>query len=105
VKRGVAIARRIDTGNVDVNDFPQTYGSAEVPFGGRKASGIGQVNVATGLRGYCHALPVQVDRFGGKQTAGVFPRDASQDAGFQKFVRFLWGNPIGRMLSLLRLPF
>lgn len=105
VKRGVAIARRIDTGNVDVNDFPQTYGSAEVPFGGRKASGIGQVNGATGLRGYCHALPVQVDRFGGKQTAGVFPRDASQDEGFQKFIRFLWGNPVGRMISLLRLPF
>jgi hypothetical protein len=35
----------------------------------------------------------------------VFPRDGSQDEGFQKFVRFLWGNPIGRMISMVRLPF
>ena len=75
VARGVEIAKRIDTGSVDVNDFPQTYGTIEAPFGGRKASGIGQVNGPTGLRSYCHAMPVQVDRFGGKQTSGIFPRD------------------------------
>jgi len=105
VKRGIEIGKRIDTGCVDINDFPQTYGSAEAPFGGRKASGIGQVNGAAGLRGYCHAQPIQVDRFGGRQTASVFPRDAGKDEGFQKFVGFLWGNAVGRMISMLRLPF
>jgi hypothetical protein len=44
-------------------------------------------------------------RLGGKQTAGVFPRDASRDEGFSKFMRFLWGNPIGRKISMMRLPF
>jgi len=104
VERGVEIAKRIDTGSVDVNDFPQTYGTIEAPFGGRKASGIGQVNGPTGLRSYCHAQPVQVDRFGGKQTAGVFPRDNSQDEGFQKFIKFLWGTAAGRAISLMRIP-
>jgi len=105
VNRGIEIGKRIDTGCVDINDFPQTYGSAEAPFGGRKASGIGQVNGAAGLRGYCHAQPIQVDRFGGRQTSTVFPRDASKDEGFQKFMGFLWGNAFGRMISMLRLPF
>ena len=104
-RKGVEIGKRIDTGNIDVNDFPQTYGSAEAPFGGRKASGVGQVNGAAGLRGYCHAQPIQVDRFGGRQTAGRYPLSLKDDVGFQKFVRFLWGTALGRKISMLRLPF
>jgi len=103
-QKGFNIASRIETGSVDVNDFPGTYGSSEAPFGGRKASGVGQVNGPAGLKGYCHALPIQIDRFGGKRTAGVYPRDIKQDADFQKFMRFLWGNPIGRKLAMMRLP-
>ncbi len=102
--KGVEIAKRIDTGSVDINDFPQTYGSAEAPFGGRKASGVGQVNGAAGLRGYCHAQPIQIDRFGGRQTAGRYPLSSKQDAGFQKFMRFLWGTSLGRKLSMMRAP-
>ena len=103
-RKGFEIAKRIDTGSVDINDFPQTYGSAEAPFGGRKASGVGQVNGAAGLRGYCHAQPIQTDRFGGRQTAGRYPLSFKQDAGFQKFMRFLWGTGLGRKLSMMRLP-
>jgi len=104
-KRGFELAKRLDTGNVDINDFPQTYGSIEAPFGGVKASGIGQVNGATGLRGYCHTLPIQTDRFGGKQTAGRYPLSLKQDEGFQKFLAFLWGTWLGRKISMMRLPF
>ncbi|MBW2274984.1 MAG: aldehyde dehydrogenase family protein [Deltaproteobacteria bacterium] len=103
-RRGFEIAKRIDTGSVDINDFPQTYGSSEAPFGGRKASGVGQVNGAVGLRGYCHAQPIQTDRFGGRQTAGRYPLSLKDDEGFQKFMRFLWGNPLGRMISMMRVP-
>ena len=103
-RRGFEIAKRIDTGSVDINDFPQTYGSSEAPFGGRKASGVGQVNGAVGLRGYCHAQPIQTDRFGGKQTAGRYPLSLKDDEGFQKFMRFLWGNPLGRKISMMRVP-
>lgn len=103
-KRGFEIAQQLDTGSVDINDFPQTYGSIETPFGGRKASGVGQVNGATGLRGYCHAQPIQTDRFGGKQTAGRYPLSLKDDAGFQKFLGFLWGTSFGRVISMMRLP-
>jgi acyl-CoA reductase-like NAD-dependent aldehyde dehydrogenase len=104
-KRGFELAKRMDTGSVDINDFPQTYGSSEAPFGGVKASGIGQVNGPTGLRGYCHAMPIQTDRFGGKQTAGRYPLSLKDDEGFQKFLVFLWGTWLGRKISMMRLPF
>src|SRR5690348_17906673 len=38
-----------------VNDCAITYGATEAPFGGRKQSGVGQVNGETGLKGYCYA--------------------------------------------------
>ena len=37
--------------------------SASRAVRGRKASGVGQVNGETGLRGYCFATPVIIDRF------------------------------------------
>ncbi len=104
-KRGFELAKRMDTGSVDVNDFPQTYGSGEAPFGGVKASGIGQVNGPTGMRSYCHALPIQIDRFGGKQTAGHYPVTPKAAEDLSKFVGFLWGTWFGRKISMMRMPF
>lgn len=103
-RKGYEIARRIDSGSVCVNDMAITYGAPEAPFGGWKNSGIGQYNGETGLKGYCHVQPILIDRFGGKQTANSYPYSTKKEVGFQKFVRFLWGNWIGRKISMLRLP-
>ena len=65
---------------------------------------MGQVSGAAGLRGYCHALPIQTDRFGGRQTAVAYPLSSKKDVGFQKFMRFLWGTWLGRKMSMMRLP-
>ncbi len=72
----------------------------EAPFGGRKSSGVGQVNGESGLRGYCFAQPILVDRFGGRQTAAKnYPYSFAKDAGMQRLMRLLWGTPLGRWLS------
>ncbi|MDE0884431.1 MAG: aldehyde dehydrogenase family protein [Myxococcota bacterium] len=97
--KGVRIAQRMDSGSICVNDMTMTYGVQEAPFGGRKASGIGQVNGETGLRGYCHAEPILVDRRGGKMSEGRYPYSVKSDAGLQKFIQFLWGTSLGRWLS------
>ena len=97
--KGVRMARRMESGSVCVNDMTMTYGIQEAPFGGRKASGIGQVNGETGLRGYCHAEPIIVDRRGGKMSDARYPYRASSDAGLQKFMKFLWGTSLGRWLA------
>ncbi len=98
-EKGIAIASRIHTGGVCVNDMTLTYGIPEAPFGGRKASGLGQVNGPEGLRGYCHAQPIIADRKGRGKIQGGYPYTRKKEDGMQKFIRLLWGTRIGRLLS------
>ena len=98
-RKGIKIAERMESGSVCVNDMTMTYGIQEAPFGGRKESGIGQVNGETGLKGYCHAEPILVDRRGGKMSVSRYPYRAKSDAGLKKFMKILWGTGLGRWLS------
>ncbi|MBW2241910.1 MAG: aldehyde dehydrogenase family protein [Deltaproteobacteria bacterium] len=98
-EKGIAMARRLESGSVCVNDMTMTYGLQEAPFGGVKQSGIGQVNGETGLKGYCHATPILVDRFGGRQTASRYPYTHEKDEGIRRFMRLQWGTALGRRLS------
>jgi acyl-CoA reductase-like NAD-dependent aldehyde dehydrogenase len=98
-RKGVALAERLHAGSVCINDMTMTYGAPEAPFGGRRSSGVGQVNGVVGLRGYTHAQPILTDRFGGKQTADTYPYTFQKDARIQKLIRILFGSPLGRWLS------
>ena len=93
------MARRIESGSVCVNDMTMTYGVQEAPFGGVKHSGLGQVNGPVGLTGYCHAEPILVDRFGGRQTAARYPYTRKKDDGIKKVMHLQWGTALGRWLS------
>src|SRR6185312_2206480 len=85
--RAIAIARRIETGSVCVNESSITYGACEAPFGGRKASGVGQVNGEAGLRGYCHAMPIVIDRFGPKEEQVWYPYTAEKEKILQRVMK------------------
>jgi succinate-semialdehyde dehydrogenase/glutarate-semialdehyde dehydrogenase len=98
-KRACEIAQRLETGSVCVNDPALIYGVPEAPFGGRKESGIGQVNGAKGLRGYCHELPILIDRFGGRQVQGGYPYRLQALEGIKRFLKIFFGTPLGRWLS------
>ena len=98
-EKGVRMAERMETGSVCINDMALTYGVPEAPFGGVKQSGVGQVNGELGLRGYCHAQPVLIDRFGGKEVQGGYPYTAKNLAGMKKFARILFGTPLRRLLG------
>ncbi|MRI33997.1 aldehyde dehydrogenase [Endozoicomonas sp. OPT23] len=98
-KKGFEIAQRIETGSMCINDMAVTYGAPEAPFGGVKSSGIGQVNGEVGLKGYCHAMPIITDRFGGKEMQSGYPYTAEKVDGLKKVMNFLWRNPIGRLFS------
>lgn len=88
--RGEALAARMVTGSVSVNDIAVTYGIPEAPFGGLKSSGVGQVNGEVGIRGYCHVHPIIVDT--GKKAQGGYPYTMESAAGLQKFVKIAFGN-------------
>ena len=76
-----------------------TYGCPEAPFGGRKESGVGQVNGEGGLRSYCHVMPILTDRFGGKQSRSFYPYSAKKDAGLKRAINLVFGGPLRRLLS------
>lgn len=95
VKKGLEIAKRIETGSMAVNDIGMMYGVANAPFGGVKESGIGAVNGKNGLRGYCHAMPIIVGAYRGSDTG--YPHDKKKFEQMQKLMNFLWRNPIGRL--------
>ncbi len=97
--KAVRIAKQIDSGSVCVNDSSVTYGAVEAPFGGRKSSGVGQVNGEAGLKGYCFAQPIILDRFNAKEEAVWYPYTADKGALLQKIMHYVWGTRIGRMMS------
>jgi succinate-semialdehyde dehydrogenase/glutarate-semialdehyde dehydrogenase len=96
--KAIALAKRIDAGSVCVNDCAVTYGAAEAPFGGRKASGVGQVNGEAGLRGYCYATPILIERFGPKEEPIWYPYTADKGRMLQRVMKWVWGTPLGRLL-------
>ena len=97
--KGYRLAAAIDTGACSVNDMAVSYGIPAAPFGGKKNSGLGQVNGKKGLRGYCHEMPIVIDRFGGKMQNG-YPYSAKSAEGMKKLMNFLWvKTSLGRWLS------
>lgn len=98
-RRGVELARRIESGSAVVNDCMTTYGAAEAPFGGVKDSGIGQVNGEIGLRSYCHAQSILVDRFGRKTEPLWYPYTARKERTLKRALRWVFGTSIGRWLA------
>ena len=82
-----------------INDSSVTYGVHEAPFGGRKHSGLGQVHGPAGLKGYCFAQSILLERFRFKQEEAWYPYTAEKASGMQKFMRFLWGSRLGKLLT------
>jgi succinate-semialdehyde dehydrogenase/glutarate-semialdehyde dehydrogenase len=98
-RKGFEIAERLETGGVCVNEVAITYGALDAPFGGRKESGLGQVNSEIGLRSNCHALPVIVSRFGGKRVDRGYPYRRKDEDSLQRYIRLVWGSWLGRWLG------
>lgn len=98
--RGLAIARRLQTGCATVNDFGGlVYGAPEGSFGGRKDSGVGYVNGELGLKSFCQAQHIVVHRFGPAREQSWFPYTQKTLDGIKGFMRFFYSNPIGRWMS------
>lgn len=95
--RGLELAARIETGAASVNDMALSYGVNEVPFGGVKDSGIGMVNGPEGLRGYCHAMPIIVHRFGSGPVS-AYPYTAKTVQDMAQGMKFFWGSSLMRRL-------
>lgn len=64
IKRGHAIARRIETGTVNINDaYRPIWLTTDAPMGGMKQSGLGRRHGDGGLLKYTESQTVSVQRF------------------------------------------
>jgi acyl-CoA reductase-like NAD-dependent aldehyde dehydrogenase len=96
--RGERVARRLDAGSATINETSLIYGALELPFGGRKNSGLGRVNGADGLLNYCRSFPILTDRFGANEEAVWHPYTAEKTTKLGKALKVLWGSPLKRLL-------
>lgn len=94
--KGLAVAKRIETGSMAVNDIGMMYGVANAPFGGVKESGVSSINGANGLQAYTHAMPIVVGSYRGHDSG--YPHSAEKLQRMKKLMQFMWQNPLGRKM-------
>jgi acyl-CoA reductase-like NAD-dependent aldehyde dehydrogenase len=92
VRKGEAIARRVESGAVCVNDAMLNYVALELPMGGWKESGMGSRHSAYGIRKYCAQQTLLVKRFAPKRDVHMFPYRAKVTRLMGRFFRWLYGR-------------
>ncbi len=92
VERAEAVARRIESGAVCVNDALINYSALELPMGGWKASGLGSRHGAGGIRKYARQQALMVSRFGMKKDIHMYPYNAKMTKRLQAFFKFLYAR-------------
>jgi acyl-CoA reductase-like NAD-dependent aldehyde dehydrogenase len=92
VAKGEAIARRVQSGAVDVNDAMLNYSALELPMGGWKASGLGTRHGAGGIRKYCAQQAILVTRFAPKKDVHMFPYRPFQSKLIGGLLKVLYGR-------------
>ena len=90
--RGEAIARRIESGVVCVNDAQVNYLALELPMGGWKASGLGSRHGAGGIRKYARQQSLLVTRLAPKRDIHMFPYRARTTRLLGRMVKLLYGR-------------
>jgi acyl-CoA reductase-like NAD-dependent aldehyde dehydrogenase len=91
--RGEAIAARLESGAVCVNDASINYVALELPMGGWKESGLGVRHGAPGIRKYTRQQAQLVTRFAPmKREVHMFPYKAGTTRLLTRLVRLLYGR-------------
>jgi len=96
-RKGLKLASQLNTGAVSINDMAMSYGINEVPFGGVKNSGLGLVNGEQGLKGYCHPMPIIIERFA-KGPVSSYPYSNKTIKNMQGAINLFWGSKLIRKL-------
>jgi acyl-CoA reductase-like NAD-dependent aldehyde dehydrogenase len=91
--RGEAIAGRLESGAVCVNDAQINYLALELPMGGWKESGLGVRHGAAGIRKYTRQQALLVTRFAPlKRDVHMFPYKAQTTKLLGRLVKLVYGR-------------
>ncbi|MGI8557269.1 MAG: succinic semialdehyde dehydrogenase [Solirubrobacteraceae bacterium] len=92
-EKGQAIARRIQSGAVCVNDVQLNYLALEMPMGGAKESGIGSRHGAGGIRKYCASQSILITpKLALKREIHMFPYSKRKSGLIGRVVKLLYGR-------------
>jgi hypothetical protein len=92
VKRGEAVARRLEAGVVCVNDAQINYSALNLPMGGWKASGLGVRHGAGGIRKYTKAQSLLVTRRALEREPFMFPYTRRRTLLLRRLLRVMYGR-------------
>ena len=92
IARAEAIARRVESGAVCVNDAQLNYFALELPMGGWKESGMGSRHGAPGIRKYCRQQSLLITRLAPKKELHMFPYRARTTKLLGKAVGLIYGR-------------
>jgi acyl-CoA reductase-like NAD-dependent aldehyde dehydrogenase len=90
--RGEAIARRLESGAVCVNDAQLNYIALELPMGGWKSSGLGVRHGAPGIRKYTRQQALLVTRWAPRREPHMFPYRRPVTRAIGHFVKLFYGR-------------
>jgi acyl-CoA reductase-like NAD-dependent aldehyde dehydrogenase len=91
--RGEAIARRVQSGAVCVNDAIINYAALELPMGGVKASGLGSRHGEGGIRKYCSQQSLLITpRLALKRDLHFFPYSPRGTKRLGRLLKLLYGR-------------
>jgi acyl-CoA reductase-like NAD-dependent aldehyde dehydrogenase len=92
VARGEAVARRLESGSVCVNDALVNYYALELPMGGAKASGMGYRHGPGGIRKFTQHQALLVSKLHLKRDVHMYPYRARTSRLLARGLRFLYGR-------------
>jgi acyl-CoA reductase-like NAD-dependent aldehyde dehydrogenase len=91
IERGIALAERIESGSVCVNECVVTAGLPELPFGGVKQSGIGtRHGGAEGVRQFCVRQAMLIERRKRKTEMAWFPYSRRRAAWIERAMGWMF---------------
>jgi acyl-CoA reductase-like NAD-dependent aldehyde dehydrogenase len=100
--RAIALAERLDAGNVCINDCIVSYAITGLPFGGVKQSGIGRVHGPEGLREFVRTKSVMSSRFTPAREPWWFPVPDGLDRLGIASLRLRFASTVRGRLGALR---
>ena len=92
VRKGEALARRVQAGVVSVNDTQAYYMSLNLPMGGWKSSGIGTRHGADGIRKYTRIQSLYITRRALKRELWMFPYSRRSTMLLRRGFALLYGR-------------
>lgn len=93
IARGITVAKRIQAGNVCINDCILNAGVHGLPFGGIKQSGVGSRHGSEhGLRAFCYTQSMMIEPRKRRREPSWFPYHVNTAQRLEKLMMFLYGR-------------